>query len=47
VTDEPSQLRKVAKAVFIGLVGLFVSMAIPILIVVILAFVAQVIISGH
>lgn len=47
MTDEQSQLRQVARAVFIGLVGLLVSMAIPILIVVILAIVAQVIISGH
>lgn len=45
--SEPSQLRRVVKPVFIGLVGLVVSMAIPVLIVVILAFVAQVMISGH
>lgn len=47
---EPSQLRRVAKPVFIGLVGLVglgVSIAIPILLVIILAIVAQLIISGH
>jgi hypothetical protein len=33
--------------VLIGLVGLVVSMAIPILIVIVLAFVAQMVISGH
>ena len=43
--SEPSQLRRAAKAVLIGLVGLGVSMAIPILIVIALAFVAQLIIS--
>ena len=45
--SEPSQLRGVAKAVLIGLVGLAISMAIPILIVVILAILAQNIIAGH
>jgi hypothetical protein len=45
--SEPSQLRQVAKSVLIGLVGVAVSMAIPVLIVVVLAFLAQIIITGH
>jgi len=44
---EPSQLRQVAKPVLIGLVGVAISMAIPALMVVILAFLAQIIITGH
>lgn len=43
--SEPSQLRRAAKPVLIGLVGLGVSMAIPVLTVIILAIVAQLIIS--
>jgi hypothetical protein len=43
--SEPSQLRRVAKPLLIGLVGVLISMAIPILIVIVLAIVAQLIIS--
>ncbi len=43
--SEPSQLRRAAKPLLIGLVGVVVSMAIPILIVIVLALVAQLIIS--
>lgn len=42
-----SQLRRASKPVLIGLVGLAISVAIPIVIVVILAILAQVIITGH
>jgi hypothetical protein len=45
--SDPSQARRVAKALLIGLTGLLVSAAIPIILVVILAFVAQMVISGH
>jgi hypothetical protein len=45
--DEPSQVRKVAKAVFIGIVGFLISAAIPIILVIILAIVAQLMIGGH
>jgi hypothetical protein len=45
---EPSQDRKALKAVLIGIVATIVgALAIPLLIVVILAFVAQLLISGH
>lgn len=44
---EPHQARGVVKAVLIGLVGLLVSAAIPIILVIILAFIAQVMIGGH
>jgi hypothetical protein len=44
---ERSHAWRVFKVVFIGLVSVAVSMAIPLLIVVILAFVAQIAISGH
>lgn len=44
---EPSQARGVAKAVLIGVVGFLVSAAIPIVLVIILAIVAQLMISGH
>ncbi|HET7443192.1 MAG TPA: hypothetical protein VFJ57_00895 [Solirubrobacterales bacterium] len=46
MADSPSQPRNVVKAVFIGLVGFIVSAAIPIVIVIILAFVAQRMIGG-
>ncbi|HEY4780052.1 MAG TPA: hypothetical protein VIH47_10720 [Solirubrobacterales bacterium] len=45
--DEHGQGRRVLKPVLIGLFATVVAMAIPLLIVLILAFVAQIIISGH
>jgi hypothetical protein len=44
---EPSQLRQVAKPLLIGFVGFLVSAAIPIILVIILAIVAQLVIAGH
>lgn len=44
---EPGQLRRIAKPLLIGFVGFLVSAAIPIIIVVILAIVAQMAINGH
>jgi hypothetical protein len=43
--SEPGQVRRAAKPLLIGLVGVVVSMAIPILTVIVLALVAQLIIS--
>ena len=43
---EPSQLRRLAKPVLSGLVKFAIWMMIPIVMVVILAIVAQVVISG-
>ena len=43
--SEPSQSRRLAKPVLIGLVGVAISAAIPILILIVLAFVAQLSIS--
>jgi uncharacterized membrane protein len=45
--EEHRRIRKVLKAVLIGLGAFAVAIAIPLLIVVILAIVAQLIISGH
>jgi hypothetical protein len=47
VRPTPSHARRVAKVTFIGLVSLVVSLAIPVVVLVILAFIAQIMISGH